>query len=214
MIQVELIDSMGDDNSVANAARVSFAKDASNYTDEQNERLIRFLARERHELPFAHTAVTFRCSAPVPQRTHCFKSKIGFVENEESRRYISSRPELFVPDEFRSAAKDKKQGSGGVHQGSEGWRNVYSNCANYMIGIYEGMIEDGISPEQARYILPQGVMVNWIWTGSLLAYARFYNLRIKPDTQKETQIIAEQVDKIMQNLYPVSWNALCKGGTQ
>lgn len=214
MIQVELIDSMGDDNSVANAARVSFAKDASNYTDEQNERLIKYLARERHELPFAHTAVKLRCSAPVPQRTHCFKSKIGFVENEESRRYISSRPELFVPDEFRSSAKDKKQGSGGVHDLSDDWRDGYIYYANKMIDMYENMIEDGICPEQARYILPQGVMVKWIWTGSMLAYARFYNLRSKADTQWETQIIADKVDKIMSVLYPVSWNALCKGGTQ
>ena len=93
-IKVEYCDHMGTDDSVANAARVSFAKDASNYTPEQNGRLIQFLARERHELPFAHTAITLRCSAPIPQRTLAFKSKVGFVENEESRRYISSRPEL------------------------------------------------------------------------------------------------------------------------
>ena len=230
MIQVELIDSMGTDLSVVNAARVSFAKESEWEWEEsdvkafgqesyqrlsdRDERLIKFLARERHELPFAHTAVTLRCSAPIPQRTQCFKSKVGFVENEESRRYISSRPELFVPDEFRSAAKDKKQGSGGVHDLSDDWRDGYIYYANKMIDMYENMIEDGICPEQARYILPQGCMVNWIWTGSLLAYARFYNLRSKPDAQKEIQIIADKVDKIMSDLYPVSWNALCKGGTQ
>ena len=112
------------------------------------------------------------------------------------------------------AAKDKKQGSGGVHPNSDEWVDVYSHAANYMIDLYEEMIDAGVSPEQARYILPQGVMVNWIWTGSLLAYARFYNLRSKPDAQKEIQIIADKVDKIMSVLYPVSWNALCKGGTQ
>lgn len=207
MILVEYVDSMGSDLSVVNAARVSFSKDAANYTDEQNHRLIQFLARERHELPFAHTAVTLRCSAPLPQRVHCFKSKVGFVENEESRRYISTRPELFVPD-FREAAKDKKQGSGGLHPAWEDWRDDYMYHANKMIDKYEAMIDDGIAPEQARYILPQGVMVNWIWTGSLLAYARFYNLRSKPDTQKETQEVAAGVDKIMKGLYPVSWKAL------
>ncbi len=97
-ISAEYVDHMGSDLSVVNAARVSFAKEASNYTDEQNEKLIQFLARERHELPFAHTAITLRCSAPIPQRTHAFKSKVGFVENEESRRYISDRPELFAPE--------------------------------------------------------------------------------------------------------------------
>lgn len=208
MISAEYVSHMGDDNSVVNAARVSFAKEADNYTTEQNHRLIQFLARERHELPFAHTAITLRCSAPIPQRTHAFKSKVGFVENEESRRYISSRPVLFVPDAFRSAVKDKKQGSGEAHPNSESWLTVYSDfCAN-AIDAYEGMIRDGLCAEQARYILPQGVMVNWVWTGSLLAYARFYKLRSKSDTQKETQVLAGLVGDHMARLFPVSWTAL------
>lgn len=206
-IRVEYVDHMGDDLSVVNAARVSFAKDAINYTDDQNERLIRFLAREKHELPFAHTAITFRCNAPIPQRTHCFKSKVGFVENEESRRYISERPELFVP-EFREAVKDKKQGSGGLHEYGEYWRRRYVKQCDYAIKAYLDMIAGNVCPEQARYILPQGVMVNWIWTGSLLAYARFYGLRSKPDTQKETRDIAELVGEHMARLYPISWAAL------
>ncbi len=140
-IKVELIDSMGNDLSVVNAARVSFAKESEWEWEEcgvkafghesyqrlsdRDTRLIHFLARERHELPFAHTAVTLRCSAPLPQRTHCFKSKVGFVENEESRRYISTRPELFVP-EFREAVKDKKQGSGGISPDNEYWSGCYT----------------------------------------------------------------------------------------
>ena len=206
-ISAEYVDHMGSDLSVVNAARVSFAKEASNYTDEQNEKLIQFLARERHELPFAHTAITLRCGAPIPQRTHAFKSKVGFVENEESRRYISDRPELFVP-EFREAVKDKKQGSGGLHPDSDGWACAYYSHCERAIAIYMAMIDDKVCPEQARYILPQGVMVNWIWTGSLLAYARFYKLRAKPDTQKETQVLAELVGDHMARLYPVSWTAL------
>lgn len=208
MISAQLVDWMGDDNSITNAARVSFAKQASNYTEEQNHRLIKFLARERHELPFAHTAITLRCSAPVPIRTQCFKSKVGFVENEESRRYITSTPELFVPDEFRSAVKDKKQGSGGVHEWSSHYKRVYEDHCRDGIEHYLDMIRVGICPEQARFILPQGVMVSWIWTGSLLAYSRFCKLRLKPDAQAEVRVMAEQVSDIMAGLYPVSWKAL------
>lgn len=208
MISATYLDHMGDDNSVVTAARVSFAKEAGNYTDEQNQRLINFLARERHELPFAHTAITLRCSAPVPIRTQCFKSKVGFVENEESRRYITSTPDLFVPDAFRAAVKDKKQGSGGVHRGSDKWIREYLYHAKQCIDLYEDMIADGICPEQARFILPQGIMVNWIWTGSLLAYSRFCKLRLKPDAQAEVRVMAEQVSDIMAGLYPVSWSAL------
>lgn len=211
MIKAEYVDHMGSDNSITNAARVSFSKTAENYTPEQNTKLIQFLAREKHELPFAHTAVTLRCSAPVPIRTQCFKSKVGFVENEESRRYISSRPEFFIPESFRSAAANKKQGSGAEHQDSDFWIGHYCDVANSAIGLYELMIADGVCPEQARFILPQGVMVNWIWTGSLLAYARFYKLRSKLDAQAEVRDMAAQVSDIMWEIFPVSWTALKEG---
>lgn len=364
-IKVDHLDHMGSDLSVVNAARVSFAKESTLDWDEANgdwalkdsdRRLINFLAREKHELPFAHTAITLRVKAPIPQRTQCFKSKVGFVENEESRRYISTRPELFVPDYWRTKPEGSvKQGSGTgkinidskfnsgfcVNCGEElielkgagqpkkycnktckskftnlnrnPYKTVFQNCAarvkrdgkwefqlnfdemefpeyckytgiklnydvgkgkimdcspsfdridvtkgytmdnvqiisnkantmkssatsdelisfaksvlrihggyidfgktyedvsNGMIDLYMEMIDAGVSPEQARYILPQGVMVNWIWTGSLLAYARFYNLRSKPDTQKETQEIAKLVSEVMSELYPISWQAL------
>lgn len=214
MIQVELIDSMGDDLSVVNAARVSFAKDAGNYTDEQNERLIRFLARERHEIPFAHTAITLRVKAPIFVARQAYKHKIGFVENEISRRYVDDDPEFYIPDVWRSRADNKKQGSGDAHPDSHQWSVEYDWFIHHALGLYQHMIADGVAPEQARMILPQSMMTEWFWTGSLLAYARFYNLRSKPDAQKEIQIIADKVDKIMSVLYPVSWNALCKGGTQ
>lgn len=222
-IKAEYVDHMGSDLSVVNAARVSFAKESDwEYTElvgerfpmpflsDKDTRLIQFLAREKHELPFAHTAITLRCSAPIPQRTHAFKSKVGFVENEESRRYISISPELFVP-EFREAVKDKKQGSGCVSPDNEYWKSCYIHLAKECVSEYDAMIQGGICPEQARYILPQGVMVNWIWTGSLLAYARFYNLRVKDDTQQETRILASEVGKIINELYPAAWAALTEG---
>ena len=217
MIRVEYVDSMGGDDSVVNAARVSFAKDADNYTGEQNNRLIQFLARERHELPFAHTAVTLRVKAPIFVARQCYKSKIGFVENEVSRRYVTDDPEFYMPDEWRSAVKDKKQGSGGKHPKwnrgcGTGYVDYvvdhYENC----LSLYRHMVEDGVCAEQARMVLPQSMLTEWIWTGSLLAYARFYNLRSKLDTQKETQEVAAQVDKIMSGLYPVSWKALTNKG--
>lgn len=159
--------------------------------------------------PFGHPQVMLRVKAPVPIRTQCFKSKIGFVENEESRRYISTIPELFIPDEFRSKPDgNKKQGSGSVHEKSEDWKAIYINICNRSIGIYDAMIYDGVAPEQARFVLPQGVMVNWIWTGSLAAYARFVNLRKDPHAQKEVKIVADEVDRIVNGLFPYSWKYL------
>lgn len=210
MIKATYIDHMGGDESIARAARVSFAKSPENYKPSENARLIQFLARERHYTPFQHTAITLRCSAPVPIRTQSFKSKVGFSENEESRRYISSEPEVFIPDEFRSAVKDKKQGSGERHPDNDDLMHEYIVDARYMIAKYVSLIEREVCPEQARFWLPQGVMVSWIWTGSLLAYARFYGLRTTPDAQKEIRDLAIQVGDIMKGLYPTSWEALTK----
>ena len=142
-----------------------------------------------------------------------YKHKIGFVESEESRRYISSRPEFFVPEHFRAAAENVKQGSAGAHPRSVTWLARYTETCKTLIDQYEGMIQDGVCPEQARLILPQGTEVNWVWTGSLYAFANFYNQRSDSHAQVEIQQLAEQVNEIIAPLYPVSWAALTGKGT-
>lgn len=225
-IKAEIVDWMGTDLSVVNAARVSFAKESEWEWEEcgvkafgnesyqrlsdRDERLIKFLARHKHELPFAHTSITLRCKAPIFVARQAYKSKIGFVENEISRRYVSDEPEFYIPDEWREAAKDKKQGSGKAHQCSSYIGQQYRTAARNSIALYNDMIEDGVCPEQARMILPQSMITEWIWTGSLLAYARFYKLRTTPDAQKEIRDLAIQVGDIMKGLYPTSWEALTK----
>lgn len=162
-----------------------------------------------HWTPFAHCMIQTQCKAPIPVRTQAFKSKIGFVENEESRRYITSTPELFIPDEFRSTPDGNiKQGSGGTHKESTYFKEQYKHICGQAIKNYETMIESGIAPEQARFILPQGVMVNWTWTGSLAAYARFHLLRSDSHSQKEIQDFAGQHADIASELFPVSFKAL------
>lgn len=164
-----------------------------------------------HWVPFGHPQITLRMQAPIPIRVQCFKHKIGFVESEESRRYISTKPEYFVPEYFRAKAANVKQGSGDTHQDSALWLRTYQELCGDAVRIYENMIGDGICPEQARFILPQGCEVNWVWTGSLYAYANFYNQRSNSHAQKEIQELARQVDGIINRLYPVSWAALTRG---
>ena len=236
------------DRDVANFARHSFAKLAENFTEEQNNNLIRFLARgmtsgdwetlieqfivaggdvnkealvdlavycrkiPEHWIPFGHPHITLRMEAPVPIRTQCFKHKIGFVESEESRRYISSTPKLYVPEYFRAKPEGSiKQGSGEKHPAGRSWGATYQAIATNAIEAYTLMIADGICPEQARFVLPQGCEVNWVWTGSLYAFANFYNQRSDSHAQKEIQDLAEEVNKIIAPLYPVSWGALTQG---
>lgn len=232
------------DRDVANYARQSFAKLAENFTEEDNNNLIKFLARgmkskdweelitqmmhiadeekvrdlavylrkiPEHWVPFGHPHITLRMQAPVPIRTQCFKHKIGFIESEESRRYINSTPVLFVPEHFRSKAENVKQGSGATHPESEYWKQRYVFHAQKMIELYHEMESAGICVEQSRFALPQGCEVHWVWTGSLYAYANFYNQRSDSHAQKEIQDLAEQVNEIIAPLYPVSWAALTQG---
>lgn len=209
-MQVELIDYMGNDDSIVNAARVSFNRMAEHFTAEQNADLIRYLAEHKHEIPFAHTAITLRMKAPISIRTQCFKHKVGFVENEVSRRYVKSEPELFVPTFRHAPTGNVKQGSG-VELGlvdQEIWRHSYETQCENMIDLYLSMVEQGVAPEQARFVLPQGVMTEWIWTGSLLAFARFYNLRSKINAQKEIQELAKMVSEVIEPLFPIGWVAL------
>lgn len=226
-MKAEYINHMGDDLMVVNAAKVSFDK-ASDWErqhfnpvtreedvelrvmSEKDERLIAYLARHNHWTPFAHPQITLRMDAPVPIRTQCFKHKQGFVENEQSRRYISSTPDIHIPDVFRSAPPKggAKQGSGEKHYKSVYWRGVYLEQVNRAVHIYEAMIADGVCPEQARFVLPQGARVQWYWTGSLAAYARFYGQRTDPHAQEEVRVLAQMVSEIIVPLFPVSWKAL------
>ncbi len=164
-----------------------------------------------HWVPFGHPHITLRMQAPIPIRVQCFKHKIGFVESEESRRYIRSTPQVFVPDHFRAAAKNVKQGSGEIHPFSSHWKSIYRGKCQEMLDAYQAAINDGVCPEQARFFLPQGCEVNWVWTGSLYAYANFYKQRLNFHAQKEIQDLAKQVESIIAPLYPISWHALCHG---
>lgn len=176
--------------------------------EEANE-LARYLRKiPEHWVPFGHPHISLRMQAPVPIRTQCFKHKIGFVESEESRRYISSRPEFFVPDHFRSKAENVKQGSAGIHPDSDLWMAQYKEAAQRSIELYLEAIEDGVCPEQARFFLIQGVEVNWVWTGSLYAFAQAANARLDSHAQKEVRDLFTQIDAIIRPLYPVSWAAL------
>lgn len=187
---------------------------SDNYSTSGKEEAEWLYERIRHQAvhwtPFAHTAISMRMKAPIPIRTQCFKHKQGLVENEESRRYISVTPEIFIP-EFRQKPEGSiKQGSAGIHEANDYWKRQYIYHTQEAVALYEKMIEDGIAPEQARFVLPQGAMVNWIWTGNLLAFANFFNKRSDSHAQQEIQDLSHAVAAIVEPLFPISWAALTK----
>ena len=213
-MEVRLVDHMGSDLSVVNAARVSFAKTSEwdvvpdagpveGYLKVDDERLIKYLAKHNHWSPFGHASMQFHIKAPVFVARQLVKHQVGLVWNEVSRRYVDDEVEFYEPKEWRLAAENKKQGSSdetvpfSVTPTHEWCRQTYKNLLNA-----------GVAPEMARMILPQSMYTEWYWSGTLYAFARVCNLRCKPDAQKETQMVADQIDVLAKELFPNSWEAL------
>ena len=229
MIEATYINHMGNDLSVVNSARVSFAKESKwdDYDSEKDQyvlkekdrKLIHYLAKHKHLSPFGHCFASFVVKAPVFVARQLVKHK--FLRwNEISRRYVDTKPDFYVPDVWRGKSEDKKQGSEGVIE--EATHLLYSNNEFYgcidetdpydqCLDSYEGLLRLGVCPEQARMVLPQSMMTEWYWSGSLDAFADMCNLRLKTDTQYETQLVAQQIDQSMLGLFPVSWEALVYG---
>jgi thymidylate synthase (FAD) len=213
-MSVQLIDSMGDDLAVVNAARVSFDKQTKEFT-ERDGKLIKYLASHAHWTPFGHCFATFRIKAPIFVARQLAKHQVGLVWNEVSRRYVDSKPEFYMPEHWRARADNVKQGSSDDHiinMDSEGYKrkisfviDEYLEAAEY---FYEQMLKANVCPEQARMILPQNTMTEWIWSGSLAAFARVCRLRLDSHTQKETREIADLINLAMSTRFPVSWRAL------
>lgn len=208
---VTLIDSMGDDKTVANAARVSFAKEVTEF-GPGDEKLIRYLAKHNHWTPFSHVMVTLRIKMPVFVARQWFKHTVGLSRNEISRRYVDDTPEFYLPDVIRARPSGSvKQGSGGAHPVSDGWRHVLREHYDRVLRVYDALIADGVAPEQARMVLPMSHMTEFYETASLAAYARVAGLRLDAHAQEETRDVALLIAPIMAGIVPVSWAALVHG---
>jgi thymidylate synthase (FAD) len=212
LIKVTLLDHMGSDLTVVNAARVSFNKEAKEFTD-RDTKLIKYLADHNHWSPFSHPQVQFRVAAPVFVARQLQKHTVGLAWNEVSRRYVDTEPTFYTPEVWRKRAESVKQGSSEEAVDIKEFRSwntydPYTAFINAAEDFYKSLLDQGVCPEQARMVLPQSMMTEWIWTGSLYAFARVCNLRLDSHTQKETQIVAEQISSHMDTLFPVSWSAL------
>lgn len=208
---VELLEVFGDDLTVVNAARVSLAKESPEF-NAADAKLIQYLVKHHHESPFFHPQARFRIKIPIFLAREWFRHTIGFSRNEVSRRYVDSPPEFFAPSEFRARAPSKKQGSDEVNPYDPVEAQYCRETFEEIIGLshlaYESLLQHGLAPEQARMVLPQNMMTEFIETGSLAAYARLCRLRLGPDAQKEIREVAELISQQMEQAFPVSWKAL------
>ena len=209
MIEVKLIDKMGSDLTVVNAARVSFANKHEELNVKKDSRLISFLAKHGHWSPFAHCSMQFHIRAPIFVARQLVKHQVGLSWNEVSRRYVDIEPQFFKPPVWRQRASDKKQGSLSTSVTRQDIvERTVENFNDMVISIYDNLLEHGVAPEQARMILPQSVMTEWYWSGSLYAFARVCNLRLDETAQKETQFVAELISLQAKEIFPISWKHL------
>lgn len=207
---VELVSHMGNDLTVVNAARVSFAKESTEF-GERDKKLISYLAKNKHWTPFAHPQITLRIKAPIFVRAQLGKHQVGLVMNEVSRRYVSDTPEVYSPMWRTKPTNGAKQGSENFMPYGDAWNSCnisYSNAVDSCLRLYEDLLAKDVAPEQARSVLPQGTYTEWWWTGSLAAFARVYSQRIDPHAQWECREYAEAMDQIIKPLFPHSWAAL------
>lgn len=226
-IQSTLIDHMGSDLSVVNAARVSFGKESQavewlNYDypngnrcgdliavlDKRDTKLIKYLAKHKHLSPFGHAFASFHVKAPIFVARQLVKHK--FLRwNEISRRYVDDDPEFYVPEVWRGKSADKKQGSEGIVEGV-----IPTEYNEVCLDVYQQLLGGGVAPEMARMVLPQSTMTEWYWSGSLDAFASMCKLRCAYDTQYESRIVANQISDVVRDLFPVSWDALLQTGEE
>ena len=210
-ITATYIDHCGSDLSTVNAARVSFGKKsewecgvyfAQDVLSDRDTKLIKYLAKHRHTSPFGHAFASFHCTGPLFVHAQLVKHKF-LRTNTISRRYTTENIEFYVPDVWRGKSDDKKQGSEGIVDVGD-WDD-----ANWAaLKAYNDLLEHGVAPEMARMVLPQSLMTEWYWSGSLDAFADMCRLRCASDTQYETRLVADDISKKMSELFPVSWAAL------
>lgn len=211
-------DRWGDDLDVVNAARVSFDKESNweygegSDTDtvvktlsEKDIKLINYLAKHEHYSPFNHSFLSFRIKAPIFVARQMVKHKF-MPWNEVSRRYVDFEPEFYFPEEWRGKPVNAKQGSDGVVE-LDVRRSSPRNIVEGALNQYDSLLEQGVAPEQARIILPQNMMTEWIWSGTLGAFCDMLRLRLKPNTQVETRELATLIYNEAVKVFPVSIQA-------
>jgi len=211
--KVELLETFGSDLTVVNAARVSLGKHVDEFT-ERDAKLCKYLADHNHISPFFHPQARFRLKMPIWMAREWFRHTIGFARNEVSRRYVDDPPTFHLPEFVRGRAANKKQGSlDDAHHDNQLMMNVIQESTTKSFQYYKGLIGAGVPPEQARMVLPQNMMTEFIETGSLAAYARLCKLRMGPDAQKEIQDVAKMVSDALSAKFPATWGVLIREET-
>lgn len=212
MIEVELLDHMGSDLTVVNAARVSMGAQSFEMS-ERDVGLVKFLSEESHVTPFRHPVVQLRCKAPLFLARQLGKHQVGFSWNEVSRRYKDgdSIPiEFYVPEVINGRPSNLMKDVPVPMDCTKSAiaAQAIKNAYRHSLSIYEMLLGYGVAPEHARMVLPQGMLTEWVWTGSLYGWFGLWKQRSGEHAQSDAVVFAAKIDKIMSELYPICWKAL------
>jgi len=208
--RIEILEVFGNDLTVVNAARVSFAKESTEFV-ARDAGLIRYLATHKHTSPFFHPQIRIRIKMPIFVAREWFRHTVGFARNEVSRRYVDTTPELWWPDAVGLRARDLKLKQGSREEPVEGADAIVSELRAFgttVLGLYDSLLKRQVAPEIARCVLPQGLYTEFIETASLAAYARLVGLRLDPGAQREIQLYAGALSALLEPHFPVSWASL------
>lgn len=210
-MKVELLNVFGDDNMIADVARVSYGKSSDKYTDEQNKRLLKYLWEHKHVSPFKHPQLQFRIVCPIYVERQLLKHIIGVSVNSISGRYVDFSDTYTTIQEWRKQSKDSKQGSEGSIENQKEADRIELNIIDTCRQAYKDLLELGVSKEQARTVLPMSLNTEFIWTGSLLAFIHMCDLRLKKDAQKETRDVVKEMYKSIQGNFNTTFEIVEKG---
>jgi thymidylate synthase (FAD) len=222
-VRVALADHMGDDNSIARAARVSVVGE-NDPREKDNEGLINYLMREHHGSPFEHTDVTFHVEAPIFVFREFHRHRAGWSYNEMSGRYTELPGRFYVPDSSRPMVNSGKPSkpelvAGSYHQVHLAQGEITRQSISAW-DSYQRMLKAGIANEVARIVLPLGIMTQMYATANLRAIFHFLSLRTlnKPNAsfksrpQLEIAMVADQMEAIVADLYPIAYKAFQDNG--
>ena len=228
-MKVDLLDCMGTDITVVNAARVSFNNESGYEMREvgweegelisvpmikdKDKKLIRYLAKHKHWSPFSHCFLQFRVEAPMFVARQLAKHQVGLSWNEVSRRYVDDDIMFYWPEEWRGRAANNKQGSEGTIKQTDFAQRAFEMANVYAHSTYMDLLSWGVAPEQARMVLPQHTMTQWYWSGSLYAFARVCQQRLDDNSQQETAEVANMIYDHCADSFPCSWDALMEQPT-
>ena len=198
--KVELLGVFGDDNSICNAARVSYNKESSNYTEEQNAKLIKYLVEHKHTSVFRHAQLQFRITCPIYISRQLEKHQVGMSLNSISGRYVDFSDSYTTIKEWRKQSKSSKQGSEGIVEEQSYCTGIETQVIEFCKRAYDELLRKGVSKEQARTVLPLSLNTTFIWTGSFLSFIHLFNLRLKPDAQQETRELVAEILEAVKNI--------------